>query len=85
MEDEKYCNMKTIGKLYGLSSHQVGKELTECGYRQDGKPTEKAFGEGMAVVKHDAEHSEWIAYLWHREKVTELLEDFGFRKVVKDE
>ena len=82
MQNEEYCNMKTIGQLYGLSSHKVGRELRDCGYRQDGKPTKKAYSEGMAVVRHDPEHPEWISYLWHRAKVTELLEDFGFRKVV---
>jgi hypothetical protein len=80
-----YMNMRDIGKPFGLSPTKVGRELTECGYRENGKPTKKAFGEGMAVVNRDAAHPEWISYLWHRAKVTELLEDFGWRKVAEDE
>jgi len=82
----EYMNMRDIGKPFGLSPTKVGRELRDCGYRgEDRKPTRKAYAEGMAVVKRDAEHPEWIAYLWHRDKVTELLEDFGFRRVVNDE
>jgi hypothetical protein len=44
-----------------------------------------AFGEGMAVLKRDAEHPEWIAYLWHRAKVTDLLEAFGWKRTVDNE
>jgi len=86
MENEQeYVNMKTIGQLFGKTSHQVGKELTECGYREDGKPTRRAFGERFVVVRHDPEHSEWIAYVWHRAKVCELLEDFGWKRTVENE
>ena len=33
--NEEYCNMKTIGAIYGKTSHQVGRELRECGYRDE--------------------------------------------------
>ena len=37
--------MKTIGAIYGKTSHQVGRELRECGYRdQHGRATQMALG-----------------------------------------
>ena len=30
---EDFANMKTIGAIYGKTSHQVGRELRDCGYR----------------------------------------------------
>ena len=79
--NEEYTNMKSIGQLYGRTSHQVGKELTECGYRENGKPTRRAYSEGMVLMKRDAEHPEWTAFVWNKTQVCELLEAFGWKKV----
>jgi hypothetical protein len=82
----EYLNMRDIGKMFGLSSHAVGKELRDCGYRDHTrKPTRKAFGEGMVREHWDGEHPEWVAYVWNVRKVAELLEDFGHKKVVNDD
>ena len=79
---EDFANMKTIGKLFGKTSHQVGRELRDAGYRdQDGKATKKALGEGFAMLQRNAEHREWIAVVWNKAKVCQLLEDFGWVKV----
>ena len=39
----------------------------------------------MALLKRDAEHPEWVSVVWNKAKVCELLEDFGWKKVVDDE
>ena len=80
--NEEYANMQTIGKLYGKTSHQVGRELRECGYRdQDGRATQKALGSGMAILRRDAEHPQWVSVAWNKAKVCELLQDFGWARV----
>lgn len=81
MEND-YRNMRDIGKMYGKTSHQVGRELRDSGYRTpDGKATRRALAEGMARLQRDAEHPEWIACLWNVPKVAALLEAYGWKKV----
>ncbi len=85
MNGDEYTNMKTIGTLYNRTSHQVGRELRDCGYRDHGgKATQKALGSGMARLHRDADHPEWVAVLWHRAKVSELLEAFGWERTEHD-
>ena len=85
MQHEEYVNMKCIGKVFGKTSTAVGKELTECGYRESGKPTRRAYCEGMALLKRGAEHPEWTSFAWNKAKVCELLEAFGWKRTVEDE
>jgi hypothetical protein len=80
--NEEYTNMKSIGKLYGKTSFAVGKELKECGFRDEtGRATQKALGSRMALLRRDAEHPTWVSVLWNRAKVCELLEDFGWQRL----
>jgi hypothetical protein len=83
MGNEEYLNMKSIGKLYGKSSHQVGRELRECGYRDEkkGRPTQMALASKMAVMRRDSEHPEWVSVVWNVKQVCELLEAFGWKRV----
>ncbi len=86
MNEEKYANMKMIGQIYGRTSHQVGRELKELGYRSsDGKATKRALNEGMAVLKRDVENPQWVCVLWHRAKLCELLEIFGWKRTVDND
>jgi hypothetical protein len=81
-----YERMRDIGKLYGISSHKVGKELKDLGYRDEsGKPTQMARGLGLVREVYDGEHPEWLSFIWNVAKVSELLEDFGYRRVEVDE
>jgi len=81
----EFMNMKQIGKLYGKTSHQVGRELKELGYRStDGKATKRALSENMAVLQRDAEHPQWVCVMWNKAKVCELLEDFGWKRIADD-
>jgi hypothetical protein len=80
--EHEYRNMRDIGKMYGKSSHQVGRELRDSGYRTpDGKPTKRALAEGMAILQRNPENPEWIACAWNVAKVTYLLEAYGWKKV----
>ena len=80
-----YMNMRDIGKPFGLSPTKVGRELRDCGYRdEDGRATHMALGSRMAVLRRDAEHPEWITVVWNKVMVCELLEDFGWKRTVED-
>ncbi len=84
-EETNFVNMQTIGKVFGKTSHQVGRELTDFGYRgPDRRPTTKALGTDMAVIRRDQDHPQWVSVLWSKAKVCQLLEDFGWRKVLDD-
>ena len=82
----EFWTMREIARLYeGCTSHKVGKELKELGYREEnGRPTRKAFAENMVAQRHDANRSQFYIWAWNRAKVCELLEDFGWQKVAND-
>ena len=82
---DAYWTMTEIGKLYGATPHKVGRELKELGYRTpDGRPSQKAFGEQMVQQRHDADRPEFYIWAWNREKVCDLLETFGWKRVNDD-
>jgi len=85
--DTNFVNMREIARhLVDATSHKVGRELKDAGYRgDDGRPTKKAFGEGFAMLRRDADHPEWVAVVWNKAKVCQLLEDFGWARVKSDE
>jgi hypothetical protein len=87
MNEGAFANMKTIaGLFHGCTSHKLGRELRAAGYRDDrGDPNRKAIGAGLAIIKRDPENLQWKENLWHVQKVSELLEDFGWKRVATDD
>ena len=82
---EEFTTMREIGKLYvGGTSHKVGRELKDLNYRdQDGRPTKRAFDEGMTQQRfYDEGKYQWV---WHAGKVCDLLETFGWKRKVNDD
>jgi len=73
-------NQRDIGKLFGMTSHQVGKHLKDLGLRsQVGSPSKMAREQGIAVPGGDFNgHPE---HLWHVEAVVGLFEEAGHRRV----
>jgi hypothetical protein len=85
--NNEYWTMKEIAALYqGCTSHKVGKELKELGYRTpDGRPSQRAFGEGIVQQRHDSNRPEFYVWAWNSAKVCDLLESFGWqRKMAND-
>lgn len=81
MNSDRFCTMKEIGKLFGVTSHVVGRKLKELGLRTDeGKPSRKAHEEGYCGQKwtQDAQHYLWA---WHQGKTVEALEAAGMKRV----
>jgi hypothetical protein len=73
--------MKEIGRLFGVTSHVIGRKLKKLGLRTDeGKPSRKAHEEGYCDQKwtRDARNYLWA---WHQGKTVEALEAAGMKRV----
>lgn len=75
MENESFANMRDIGGLFGLTSHDVGGFLKRHGYRSDeGKPTRQAFDRGMVREMFKEGYYSWN---WHVGRTSAFLESLG--------
>ncbi len=81
----EFGTMKEIAAQYeGCTSHKVGRELKELGYRDDdGRPTRKAFAERMVEQRFASDRPVYL-WAWNKNKVANLLETFGWQKVAND-
>ena len=78
------ATMKEIGKMFGMTSHKVGKALKEMGFRtEEGKPSDKAFALGLVEQKWTQDHQHYL-WAWHRQKTVGLLEQAGLRRIASD-
>ena len=77
---EKFQSMREIGQMVGATSHKVGRVLTDQGYRCDGKPTAKAFHEGMVTDRGSTNPGTYF-YVWDVKKTLPLLEAAGYQQV----
>jgi len=66
-----------LGDLFGVTSHQIGRWLTEVGLRDDNKPTAKAFDGDFCVSVPS--RNQGFHYAWRVEKVIPLLVGHGHR------
>lgn len=78
---DEFATMKEIGRVFGVSSHAVGKKLKERGYRTpSGKPSSAAFQAGMVQQKFTFDHANYL-WAWNVAKTVPLLEEAGMVKV----
>ncbi len=78
MQNSEFWTMKEIGKLYGTTSHQVGRKLKEIGLRTpEGKPSVRAFSLGLVDRRFNTDGPGYC-WAWHHERTCALLEDAGF-------
>ena len=77
----QFATQTQIGRLFGISSHKVGKVLTEFHFRLlDGRPSSLAWSEGI-VQEHFLEDRPFVPFwLWDIEAVAEILEIAGFEE-----
>jgi hypothetical protein len=72
-----YLTMKELGRLFGVSSHVVGKKLKEAGLRTaDGRPTKAAFNGGFCSQRW-APYMAGYCWAWANETTLRALEDAG--------
>jgi hypothetical protein len=78
MTESVYWNMRDIGRLVGLTSHQIGKVLKRLGLRtSEGKPSQMAYSNNLVAQKFDGYgHYLWA---WDRDEVLRLLAATGVK------
>lgn len=77
-----YVNLTDLGKLFGMTSHGIGKVLKKIGLRDsNGKPSSKAFHQGYCDQAPTNRGSGYY-YVWHREKTIQALEEAGCERVL---
>jgi hypothetical protein len=78
MSEKVYWCMRDIGRLVGLTSHQIGKQLKRIGLRtSEGKPSQLAFSNDLVAQQFDGYgHYLWA---WDRDEVLRLLAAAGVK------
>lgn len=76
-----WINQRELGRLFGLNVAQMGKLLTDLGWRNKSAPSEQCLASGLAkevsrlAYRHRDEASmpPLVSYRWHRQKATEAI------------
>ena len=72
LDESPLLIMRELGKRLGVTSHVVGKLLTDAGLRADGRPTHRAFEGNFVAVERSGE---WPQYRWNERRVVPILRD----------
>ena len=81
MQQNEYLTQTQLGKIYGVTSHVIGKWLTGLGLREAGKPSRTAFNEGF-VRQAPSSQPETYFYVWNKAKACEVLDGMGYPRAV---
>jgi hypothetical protein len=74
MMENEFLIMREIGKLFGTTSHVIGRKLKELGLRDDnGKPSWTAFQGGYCQRRWTRNMARYN-WAWHGEKTVCLLQ-----------
>ena len=81
----EYLSLTELGRLYGVSSHVVGRWLKGLGLRtEDGRPSEKAFSEDY-VSRRPSRHPGTYFWIWHADKTTGILDGMRYPRAATTE
>lgn len=74
----EWANMRDLGRLFGRTSHDVGRILKHEGYRtDDGKPAKKSFD---AQLVREYWSNNYYSWTWNVDRTCVLLESFGWKQ-----
>jgi hypothetical protein len=80
MSDSDYWTMRDIGKVFGTTSHVIGRRLKELGLRTwEGRPSREAFDRGLCE-KRWTQNMDNYCWAWHGPKTVQLLREVGVRE-----
>lgn len=83
MADSSFAPMRDIGKEFGLTSHQLGRILADAGFRDEGKPTAKAFQAGWVRQRFAPDGVNYM-WAWEVGKTRTLLELKGHERLTHE-
>lgn len=77
----EYLSQTELGKLFGATSHEIGKWLVNCGLRTDrNKPSQRAFDEGFVMTTGTGRGLVGsYYYVWNKSKTVAALQSAGHR------
>jgi hypothetical protein len=76
-----YINLTELGRLYGVSSHNVGNALKQIGLRdRNGSPSALAFM-GNYCEQAPTNRGSGYYYIWDQAKTIKALEAAGYKTV----
>ena len=79
---DDFLSLTEIGKIYGVSSHVVGKWLKGLGLRaESGQPTDQARNERYIAQRPSTQPGTFF-YVWSRSKTTALLDGMCYPRAV---
>ena len=80
-----YTTLTTIGLTFGISAQQVGKVLTEQGYREPKtrNPTAKANEKKLAISSNIVTGQQF--WMWKAKDVIAVMESVGWQKLPVEE
>lgn len=81
----EYLTLGQLGEVFGTTSHQVGRWLTQIGLRYEcktgKKPSRDAYSGGF--VKDVPSKGQGYIWAWHAEKTVKALEEAGHKVVIQ--
>jgi len=76
----EYLSLTELGRLYGVSSHTLGRWLKGLGLRTEaGRPSHDAFAHGY-VNQRPSRHPGTYYWVWHAEKTTTILDGMRYAR-----
>ena len=81
----EYLSLGQLGEVFGATSHQVGRWMTQIGLRVESKkgkkPSRDAFSGG--IVKDVPSNGTGYMWAWHAEKTVKALEEAGHQVLIQ--
>ena len=71
IDESQYLKMRDLGVRLGVTSHVIGRLLTEIGLRENDKPTDKAYKEGLVRIEQSGD---WPQFRWHERRIVPWLQ-----------
>jgi hypothetical protein len=79
----EYLSLTELGRLYGVSSHVVGRWLKGLGLRTtDGRPSAEAFGQGYVAQRPSRQPGTYF-WVWHTDKTTAILDGMRYPRAAE--
>ena len=79
----EYLSLTELGRLYGVSSHLIGKWLKGLGLRtMSGQPSGQAFAAGFVSSRPSRQPGTYF-YVWHSRKTTDVLDGMCYPRAVR--